>query len=80
MYRDVVQWRQIRRRVLEARAPKKKVARETGISRPTIRKMARFETPPGYGPRPKRFPKLGPYISTIDRLLDDPSRLPLRPI
>ena len=71
MYREVAQWRQIRRRIREKGTPKKQVSRETGISRRTINKMLTHENPPGYGPRPTRYPKLGPYISAIDRLLHD---------
>lgn len=71
MYRDVAQWRQIRSRIREQGVPKKQVSRETGISRWTINKMLTYENPPGYGPRPPAYPKLGPYISAIDRLLHE---------
>ena len=69
MYCDVGQWRHIRRRILEKGTPKKRVSRETGVSRRTINKMLTHEHPPGYSPRPPRYPKLGPYIHMIDRLL-----------
>jgi transposase len=69
MYREVAQWRHIRRRIQKEETPKKQVSRETGISRRTINKMLTHEHPPGYGPRPPRYPKLGPYISAIERLL-----------
>ena len=55
---------------------KKQVARETGVSRRTINKMLTHEHPPGYGPRPLRYPKLEPYIQTIDRLLHDTISFP----
>jgi transposase len=71
MYYDVGQWRHIRRRILEKGTPKRRVSRETGVSRRTINKMLTHEHPPGYGPRPPRYPKLGPYIHAIDRLLHD---------
>lgn len=32
--------------------------------------MLTHERPVGYGPRLPHYPKLGPYISTIDQLLD----------
>jgi hypothetical protein len=67
MYREVAQWRRIR----EEGAPKKQVSRETGIGRQTINRMLAHENPPSYGPRPPRYPKLGPYISAIDRLLHE---------
>src|SRR4030081_2053519 len=71
MYREVAQWRYIRRLIREKGTPKKQVSRETGISRQTINKMLTLENPPGYGPRPLRYPRLGPYISAIDRILND---------
>jgi hypothetical protein len=69
MYCDERQWRQIRRRILEKGTPKKRVSAETGISRKTINKMLTHEHPPGYRPRVRNYPKLGPYIHAIDRLL-----------
>jgi hypothetical protein len=69
MYREVAQWREIRHRIREEGTPKKQVSRETGISRRTINKMLTHENPPAYGPREPHYPKLGPYISAIDRLL-----------
>ena len=71
MYREVAQWRRIRRRIRVEGASKRQVSRETGIGRRTINRMLTHENPPGYGPRPSRYPKLGPYISTIDRLLHE---------
>ena len=77
MYCDVRQWRQIRRRILEQGAPKRRVAAETGISRKTINKMLAHEQPPGYRRRRSRYPKLAPHIHTIDRLLNDNDSFPL---
>src|ERR1700738_64656 len=71
MYCDVRQWRHIRRRIMVKGTPKKQVSRETGISRQTITRMLAHEFPPGYHPRPRRYPKLGPYIHTINYLLHD---------
>jgi transposase len=71
MYREVAQWRYIRRLIREKGTPKKQVSRETGISRQTINKMLTLENPPSYGPRPLQYPRLGPYISAIDRILHD---------
>src|SRR6516165_4638885 len=75
MYRDIRQWREIRRRILEKGAPKKRVSAETGISRKTINKMLAHEQPPGYRRR-SRYPKLAPHIPTIDRLLRDSESFP----
>ena len=71
MYRDISQWRAVRRRILIQGVSKKQVARETGVSRKTINKILRYEHPPGYKPRPARYPQLWPYLCAIDRLLDD---------
>ena len=76
MYRDIRQWREIRRRILEKGAPKKRVSAETGISRKTINKMLAHEQPPGYRRRRSRYPKLAPHIPTIDRLLRDSESFP----
>ena len=76
MYRDIRQWREIRRRILEKGAPKKRVSAETGISRKTINKMLAHEQPPGYRRRRSRYPKLAPHIPTIDRLLIDNDLFP----
>jgi transposase len=76
MYRDVRQWRDIRRRILEKGIPKKRVSVETGISRKTINKMLAHEHPPGYRPRRRKYPKLAPYIHRIDRLLHDNNSFP----
>jgi transposase len=69
MYREVAQWRHVRSRILQKGMPKKQVARDTGISRRTINKMLMHENPPGYGPRPLLYAKLGAYISAIDELI-----------
>jgi transposase len=76
MYRDIRQWGEIRRRILEKGAPKKRVSAETGISRKTINKMLAHEQPPGYRRRPSRYPKLAPHIPTIERLLRDSESFP----
>lgn len=78
MYRDVRQWADIRRRILVEGIPKKKVARETGISRRTIEKMLTHKHPPGYSPRHPNYPKLGPYIPAIDRLYHHAISSPLK--
>ena len=76
MYRDLRQWRDIRRRILAQGTPKKRVSAETGISRKTINKMLAHEQPPGYRRRRSRYPKLAPHIHTIDRLLKDNDSFP----
>ncbi len=79
MYRDAKQWQQIRRNILENGAPKKRISRETSISRRTINKMLTHEHPPSYGPRQRRYPKLGPYVQRINELLLDNGSFSLSP-
>lgn len=76
MYNNVSQWRHVRRRILEQGAAKRRVSAESGISRKTINKMLNHEHPPGYRPRQRRYPKLGPHIQTIDRLLQTNGSFP----
>jgi transposase len=68
MHRDPEEWRRIRQQV-EYGIPKRQVSRETGISRQTIKKMLLNEHPTTYKTRLPRYPKLGPYLVVIDRLL-----------
>lgn len=69
MYCNAKQWHRVRRRILEDGAPKKRVSRETGISRKTINKMLTHKDPPRYAPRRRNYPKLGAYIPRINQLL-----------
>jgi hypothetical protein len=63
-------------RILDEGIPKKRVSRETGISGRTINKMLTHEHPPGYGPRRRTYPKLGPYVHTVDQLIHDNDAFP----
>lgn len=69
MYRDIEQWLRVRHLILVEGVTRKQVARETGISPNSVRKMLRHPKPVVYGPRERVCPKLGPYMSTIRRLL-----------
>ncbi|MBQ0819484.1 hypothetical protein KBI52_04505, partial [Microvirga sp. HBU67558] len=71
MYSDHEQWARIRYRVLVEGATQRQVARETGISPNMVRKMLRARQPVPYGPREQVFPKLGPYLQTIQQMLSD---------
>ena len=65
MYRDPMQWKQIRERVLKHGVTRRKVALDTGIGRKTIAKMLANEIPP---PRKQRVyirPKIGAHAGTI---------------
>jgi transposase len=76
MYRDVAQWLTIRHRVLVGGIPQRQIARETGISPKTIRKMLAHPHPQPYGPRSRRYPKLGPHTASIRRMLQENATLP----
>ena len=70
MYRDVAQWVNIRHRVLRKGVTIRQVVRETGIDQKTVRKMLDQALPKPYGPRLPRYPKLGPYTASIQRMLE----------
>ncbi|MBV8846083.1 MAG: IS630 family transposase [Bryobacterales bacterium] len=76
MYRDVAQWLDIRHRILVQGAPIRRVARETGIDPETVRKMRDQPLPLPYGPRNHRYPKLGPHVATVRRMLNENATLP----
>src|ERR1700722_16174314 len=76
MYRDVVQWSKIRRRILVKGDSRRQVARETGVSTNTIDKMLAHRHPQPYGPRSQRYPRLGPHVASIRRILEQTPSLP----
>lgn len=45
------------------------IARETGLSRTTVRKLLKQKSPKRYGPRRHRVTKLGPFVGRLDELL-----------
>ena len=72
MYRDVTQWTMIRRRLLTGSVSQRQIARETGISRQTIRTMIEFPIPPGYRrKKPVNRPTLGPCLGLIDHMVKE---------
>src|ERR1700674_5829169 len=76
MYRDVAQWSVIRDQILRKGASIRQVVRETGISRKTVRKMLDHPLPQPYRPRSRRYPKLGPHTSSVQRMLRENATLP----
>ena len=76
MYRDVVQWSKIRHRILVKGDSSRQVARETGIDPNTIHKMLAHRHPQPYGPRSHRYPRLGPHVASIRRMLQKNAGLP----
>jgi transposase len=76
MYRDPVQWTQIRKRIIKEGASIRQISRETGITGKTIRKILNHSSPPLRKVREFTHPRLGPHTSTIHRLLEENATLP----
>jgi hypothetical protein len=69
----------VRRAVLVDGRSQREVAREFGISRTTVQKMLRYAVPPGYQRRQAvRRPKLGPWLGTVDAILDTDKKVPVK--
>ena len=75
MYSNPSQWRQVRKTILIDGASIQSVSKSTGISRNTIRKILKNETPPGYGggesSKPKKNCRIKPAKQSkveIDRI------------
>ena len=71
MLKNMLQWAEIRRRVLVDGVSKRQILRETGMHWKTLEKILRHSQPPGFQlrePRPK--PKLGPYLDRIAQILE----------
>jgi len=71
----VEQWAELRREHFVGGKSIKQLARSTGLSRNTVRRALRSETPPGYR-RPPKAGVLEPFKADIHRLLRDDPRLP----
>jgi hypothetical protein len=56
MYRDLALWKKIQHRILVDGISIKQVAKTTGISRPTIRKMLDNPSPKPYSARSRKTP------------------------
>ena len=77
MYHDMIQWLEIRRRVLAQGVSKRQILRETGMHWTTLEKILAHGDPPGYRarqPRPK--PKVGVYLDRIAQILQSDKDLP----
>ncbi|MDP9347175.1 MAG: IS21 family transposase [Actinomycetota bacterium] len=68
-------WAELRREHFVGGKSIKELARTTGLSRNTIGRAIRSETPPGYR-RPPRAGVLDPFKAEIHRLLKDDPKLP----
>ena len=68
---------QVRRSVYVEGLSERAAARRFGIARDTVRKMLRYDTPPGYRrTKPVRRPKLEAYTGIIDQILIDDREQP----
>jgi transposase len=69
----------VRRAVLVEGRSERKVAREFGLARETVRKMLRHSVPPGYRRKePAKRPKLGPWLGVIDTILEEDKSKPAK--
>src|SRR5207249_386881 len=82
MYRDVVQWSEIRNRILVKGISRRQIVRETGISSKTVSKMLVHTHPQLPALRRRNYsklgPKLGPHTASIQRMLKENATLPPR--
>lgn len=67
----------VRRAVVVEGKSRRETAREFGIARKTVNKMLRYSVPPGYQrTQPIRKPKLGPWLGTIDAIVEQDQTQP----
>ena len=77
MLKNMLQWAEIRRRVLVDGVSKRQILRETGMHWKTLEKILRHSQPPGFRLRePRPRPKLGPYLDRIAQILQDDKQAP----
>lgn len=62
---DVEKWAKLRRRHLVDGVSLKRLARESDLSRNTVRRAVRADGPPAY----RRLSKLGPFLGQVGDLL-----------
>jgi transposase len=77
VYRDMQQWADIRRRVLQEGVSKRQILRETGMHWTTLEKILAQSQPPGYRMQKLRQkPKLGPHVSFIRQIIAQDKQVP----
>src|SRR3954470_10490291 len=73
----MLQWAEIRRRVLVDGVSKRQILRETGMHWTTLEKILQHSQPPGYrADKPRAKPKLGPYLDRIAQILEEDRHAP----
>lgn len=76
VYADMDQWTEIRRRVLTGEISMRGACREYGVHWHTLRKMLSLIEPPGYRrKKPKRRPKIDPFLPIIHSILEADRRV-----
>jgi transposase len=77
VYRNMQQWADIRRRVLQEGVSKRQILRETGLHWTTLEKILAHSQPPGYRLREFRQKgKLGPYVDAIRQIIAQDKLIP----
>jgi len=76
---DVENWAELRRRHLVDGVSLKRLAKESGLSRNTVRRAIRADSPPSYK-RPRRPSKLDPFREQINALLKGDPKIPAQVI
>jgi len=71
MFKDTVQWTIARQRPSKQSGSQGQIALHLMISRKTLQKMLNLVSPPGNRTQPARALPLGPWISTIDRIIKE---------
>ena len=75
--KDVDLYLKVRHAVRIEGLSERAAARRFGIDPRTVNKMMKFSVPPGYvRKKPPAKPKLDPFISVIDRILEDDKSRP----
>jgi transposase len=70
-------WSEIRRRVLVEGASKRSICLEYGLGWHTVDKILEHPEPPGYRSKvPRGRPKLGPFVSVIEAILEADKEAP----
>ena len=74
---DMQQWTEIRRRVLTGELGTRAALREYKLGWHTLKKILAHEEPPGYRQqRPRRKPKLAPFLPIIHQILEEDRSAP----
>lgn len=66
MFRDIIQWRLIRAKVLELGVSKRQVLRDTGIHWCTLKKILKYPFPPTYRRNRPATPKMEDVVTDIE--------------